>query len=238
MTGECHLLRLPDELLSSILSFFLITPQAVDSYDPDLTKPNAHQAQLTCKRLYQVAQPILYQNLFLNLEPYDGDEEHRERRLYVTLKANPSLLGFCRELTLRKPFGYWCDANDEVIARHAEIAEDFGRELTQLRKLVFFDWRGSGREVLSRHLKAVLTHAKRVQTLEVRRRTMSGSTVDLRALISAINGALLGGTGSLRSLCVHNVSRDEPDQIQADLKVCTCSLSHYGVLDLTIGGIV
>jgi hypothetical protein len=96
-SGEDFLLKIPDELLSEIIAFAITPPH----YEwPRNYYGRALALTKVCQRLNRLVQPHLYHSIHFENSCSFVPPCLPTRRFYRTLKADPSLGRFCKELKI------------------------------------------------------------------------------------------------------------------------------------------
>ncbi|KAK3903684.1 hypothetical protein C8A05DRAFT_32549 [Staphylotrichum tortipilum] len=179
--SQCYILRLPDELLSDIVSTVASWPDNIDGTEFLSLYADRWTLTLVCRRFHVLATPLLYSRLVLTLRwtinaslSQSSDylsitqerveqlqSEHGGRgvmRLHRTLECNPALRGLCRELNLDLADSHW---------RHLTFlsrAASFVTWLTEVRSLRVHD--GFGRTRTSPVMQLIGTAARYMSALE------------------------------------------------------------------------
>ncbi|KAL4746854.1 hypothetical protein BDW72DRAFT_183940 [Aspergillus terricola var. indicus] len=149
LLDRAHILRLPDELLESIL-WYACPPVDGARYKPIVQEQREKRYStlaswcLICWRLYPLAMSLLYGDLVVGCSPPRVQRESVSKLLHRSCRQNPTLLGLCQQLTLnyRDHGPHYEEESGNPLYY---IANDFTTLFTGVRSLTLFELRGDER---------------------------------------------------------------------------------------------
>ena len=178
---RCHILRLPNELLSDIVTTAAAWPDNIDGAEFPKIYASRWSLTLACRRFHRLATPLLYSRIALTLRwtinpPLSQSSDYMpiiEERvnelqnqhgghgvvcLHRTLAANPALRRLCRDLNLDLSDTNWQHPS------FLECATDFVTWLTEVKSLRIHD--GFGRARTSPVMGLLAKAARHMTALE------------------------------------------------------------------------